>query len=148
MLNISLFVVPAYWVLTMLPHQYVITIITKANNGRWENSNPRSSNWDATLRQSIPAEIYGRYERAEAAHKNGFENLPIFVGAILAGNIAHLSSPILNAFVAIYIFLRILFTGVYISVTQNRTSFLRTVIWFVSTMPCMAIFIRAGIALA
>lgn len=148
MLNISLFAVPAYWVLTMLPHQYAIVIITKANNGRWENSNPRSSNWDATLRKSIPAEIYGRYERAEAAHKNGFENLPIFVGAILAGNIAHLSTPLLNAFVIVYMILRILYTGVYISVTQNRTSFLRTAIWLVSTMLCMAIFVRGGIALS
>ena len=57
------------------------------NNNRWNNSNPRSTKWDITLHESTPAEIYASYERAEAAHKNGMEKFPIFVGADLAGNI-------------------------------------------------------------
>jgi hypothetical protein len=39
--NLSMFAIPAYW-LCMLPHNYAI--IRKADNGRWDNSNPRSTN--------------------------------------------------------------------------------------------------------
>lgn len=33
-----------------------------------------------------------RYERAEAAHANGMENAPFFIGAVLAGNFAGLDA--------------------------------------------------------
>lgn len=131
MANISVFVIPVYWILTMLPHNYAIAIMRKANNGRWNNSNPRFSKWDATLRESTPAEVYGRYERAEAAHKNGMENFPVFVGAILAGNIAKLDTVTLNAFVGAYLSLRVVYTFVYISVTSHRFSLFRTMVWYV-----------------
>jgi uncharacterized MAPEG superfamily protein len=129
MANLSFFAIPVYWILTLLPHNYAIAIMKKANNGRWNNSNPRSSKWDSTLRESTPAEIYGRYERAEAAHKNGMENLPIFVGAILAGNITNLTAFTLNTFAVAYLCLRVAYTFVYVSVSSHRYSFARTAIW-------------------
>jgi len=147
MANLSFFAIPAYWVLTLLPHSYAISIMKKANNGRWNNSNPRSSKWDATLRESTPAEVYGRYGKAEAAHKNGMENLPIFVGAVLAGNIANVSTSTLDAFVVAYLCLRVAYTVVYISVSSHRFSLFRTAIWLVSTLMCMSIFIAGGFAL-
>jgi uncharacterized MAPEG superfamily protein len=146
--NLSFFAVPVYWVLCLLPHNYAIYIIQKANNGRWDNSSPRSSNWDATLRKSTPADVYSRYERAEAAQKNGFENFPIFTGAILAGNFAHLDTRTLNLFVVVYLFMRILYTLVYVSVSSHRLSLLRSTIWFLSTLLCMGIFVKGGLALA
>jgi len=146
--NLSFFAVPVYWTLTLLPHNYAIYIIRKANNGRWNNSSPRSTKWDETLRKSTPADIYSRYERAEAAQKNGFENFPIFCGAILAGNIAHLDTRTLNLFVTVYLFMRVLYTLVYISVSSHRLSFLRSTIWFLSTLMCMGIFVKGGLALA
>jgi uncharacterized MAPEG superfamily protein len=100
----------------------------KANNGRWNNSNPRSSKGDAILREPTPAEVYGRYERAEAAHKNGMENLPVFVGAVLAGNIANVNTSTLNAFVVSYLCLHLAYTVVYISVSSHRFSLFRTAI--------------------
>jgi uncharacterized MAPEG superfamily protein len=36
--------------------------------------------------------VYARFERAEAAHANGLENAPLFIGAVLAGNVAGLES--------------------------------------------------------
>jgi uncharacterized MAPEG superfamily protein len=127
--NLSLFAIPAYWILTMLPHNYAIAIMRKANNGRWNNASPRSSKWDATLRESTPADVYARYERAEAAHKNGMENFPIFAGAILAGNIAKLDTLTLNAFVAAYLCSRVAYTVIYVSVNSHRYSLYRTAIW-------------------
>lgn len=145
--NLSFFAIPTYWVLCLLPHSYAIYIMQKANNGRWNNSSPRSSNWDAALRKSTPADVYSRYERAEAAQKNGFENGWIFVGAVLAGNIAHLDTRTLNLFVTLYLFTRIVYTFVYVSISSHRLSYLRSVIWFLGVSLCMGIFVKAGYAL-
>jgi uncharacterized MAPEG superfamily protein len=128
MANLSFFAIPAYWVLTLLLHNYAIAIMKKANNWRWNKSNPRPSKWDAILRESTPAEVYGRYERAEAAYKNGMENLPVFVGAVLAGNIANVNTSTLNAFVVSYLCLHLAYTVIYISVSSHRFSLFRTAI--------------------
>lgn len=148
MTNLSFFGVPAYWTLCMIPHSYAISIMAKANNGRWDNSSPRSSNWDASLRKSTPADIYSRYERAEAASKNGFENLPLFIGAVMAGNIAHLDIQTLNAFVTAYLFSRILYTLIYINVSSNKLSYIRTMVWLTGAVMCLGVFVRSGLAMA
>ncbi|KUJ07310.1 uncharacterized protein LY89DRAFT_789773 [Mollisia scopiformis] len=148
MSNLSFFGVPMYWTLCMIPHGYAINIMKKANNGRWNNTSPRSSNWDASLRKSTPADIYSRYERAEAAHKNGFENLPLFVGAVLAGNIAKLDTKTLNTFVASYLASRVLYTLIYINVSKNSLSYFRTVVWLTGAVMCLGIFVKSGMAMA
>ena len=43
----------------------------KANNNKWNNANPRGTQTDERYKKSVPAEIYAKYERSEAAHKNG-----------------------------------------------------------------------------
>ena len=148
MANFSLFAIPVYWLLCLLPHSYAVLIMQMATNWRWDNSNPRSSKWDATMRESTPAEVYARYERAEAAHKNGMESLPIFVGAVLAGNISNLDSSDLNNFVVAYLCLRVVYTVVYISVSSPLLSIFRDAIWIVSSSMCSNIFFRGGYALA
>jgi uncharacterized MAPEG superfamily protein len=145
--NLSFFAVPVFWLLTMLPHTYAVLIVASTNNGRWNNASPRSSTWDETLRKSTPKEIYARYERAEAAHKNGMENLPIFIGAILAGNFANLETRTLNLFVVLFLLLRILYVIFYISISSVRLSYLRSTVWFVGAALCMGIFVKAGLAL-
>ncbi|KAG0652628.1 hypothetical protein D0Z07_0122 [Hyphodiscus hymeniophilus] len=146
--NLSFFAIPAYWILTLVPHNYAISVMKKANNNRWNNSNPRSSKWDQSLRDSTPAEAYGRYERAEAAHKNGMENFPVFVGAILAGTIAKLNPSTLNSFVVAYLLSRVAYTYVYVSVTSHRYSYFRTAIWLVGATMCLTTYTVAGLNLA
>lgn len=79
--------------------------------------------------------------------KNGFENLPIFVGAILAGNLAQLSSRTMNAFVGTYLAMRVLYTVVYVGVSSNRNSYWRTGIYFLSTGVCMGVYVGSGVVL-
>ncbi|KAH9203837.1 hypothetical protein DL95DRAFT_472029 [Leptodontidium sp. 2 PMI_412] len=67
MANLSMFAIPAYWLLCMLPHNYTITIMRKANNGRWDNIIPDRRIGMPPLRKSTLAEVCGRYECAEAA---------------------------------------------------------------------------------
>lgn len=118
-----------------------------ANNGRWNNASPRSSKWDETLKKSTPADTYARYERGEAAHKNGMENFPVFVGAILAGNLAGLETRTLNLFVVVYLLSRIVYTICYVSISSHRYSYIRSTIWFLGASLCLGIFVKAGLAL-
>ncbi|TVY33125.1 hypothetical protein LOCC1_G008528 [Lachnellula occidentalis] len=145
--NLSLYAIPAYWLLCLVPHNYAIAIISRANNGHWDNTNPRSTLWASKLKSSTPATTFARYERAEAAMKNGFENLPIFIGAILAGNMARLDSGTMNGFVASYLAMRVVYTVVYVAVTRNSWSFARTAVWGVSTLLCMGVYVKSGLAL-
>ena len=79
----------------------------------------------------MPAKVYGRYERAEAAHKNGMENLALFVGEVLAGNVAKLDNFTLNVFIGSYLLLCIVYTFIYINVSSHRYSHYRTAVWYV-----------------
>lgn len=132
----------------MVPHGYAIAVILKANNGRWDNANAKSSVWDANLKKSIPAEVYGRYSRAEAAHKNAMENLPMFIGAVLAGNMAKLNSQTLTNFVIAYTALRIVYTWLYISISKHNLSLWRTFVWYLTAILYVRIYVLAGMALA
>lgn len=69
-----------------------VSLMKKANNNRWDNRNPRGTDTNAAYAKAVPAEVYARFERAEAAHKNAMENVPWFVGAVALGNWAGLSA--------------------------------------------------------
>lgn len=69
-----------------------IKLMLKANNGKWNNVNPRGADTNPSYQKSVPAETYAKFERAEAAHKNSMENAPFFVGAVLAANMAGVSA--------------------------------------------------------
>ena len=131
----------------MLPHNYAIALVLKHSNGRYDNTSPRSSAYDASIRKSVPAPIYAKYERSEGASKNGFENFPIFVGAILAGNVAHLEPRTLNTFVAAYLGSRVLYTLSYILIESHKPSALRSAIWGFGALYCLWIYISAGMVL-
>jgi hypothetical protein len=67
-------------------------MIKNANNGYWDNRNPRGVDAAAMYKNSVPAAVFAKFEKAEGAHKNGMENLPLFIGAVILGNMAKLES--------------------------------------------------------
>ena len=69
-----------------------MTTLKRANNNFWNNASPRSVEFLAACKKAVPAGVYARFERAEAAHANGLENAPLFIGAVLAGNVAGLEA--------------------------------------------------------
>lgn len=71
-------------------------IIKKSNNNKWNNHNPRSTETNDRYKKAVPSDVYAMYERAEAAHKNSIENAPLFIGAVLSGNLAGLSPSMLS----------------------------------------------------
>lgn len=69
-----------------------MSLIRKNNNKRWNNVNPHGAETVAAYKAAVPAEVFARYERGEAAHKNMMENAALYVGAVVIGNMAGLSA--------------------------------------------------------
>ncbi|KAF8853971.1 hypothetical protein BDZ45DRAFT_677309 [Acephala macrosclerotiorum] len=109
-----------------------------------EQRQPKFNNLVESLRKSTPADIFNRYERARACHRNGMENLPLFIGAILAGNTAKLDT---NAFVVGYLLSRIAYTLAYINVSNPKISYIRSIFWNVGPMWCLWVFVEGGLAM-
>ena len=148
MANYSVYAIPVYYVHTLYSHVYATRILKKANNGQGNNANPRSVVWKENVKKAVPASTYARYERAEAAHANGMENLPLFMGAIILGNMAKLPASTLNAVAATFLALRFGYTFAYINTESASKSFIRSGLWALSTVSLMYLMVSAGNVLA
>ncbi|KAF1841556.1 uncharacterized protein K460DRAFT_344463 [Cucurbitaria berberidis CBS 394.84] len=142
--NYSFYSIPIYWIVALYPHAYAAGVIKKANNNKWNNQSPRSTEANEQYKKSVPADVYATYERAEAAHKNAMENAPFFIGAVLAGNYAGLSPSTLNFITGAYLGLRILYSVLYINTTTQKSSYLRSLTWLSSIVLLIGTYIKAG----
>ncbi|ORY13688.1 hypothetical protein BCR34DRAFT_480590 [Clohesyomyces aquaticus] len=145
--NTSILAIPAYHVLSFLPHAYAAWVATKGNLVKWDNRNPRSTELHATLKEKLDAETYARYERAEACHANGMENLPLFATTVILGNLAGLKKDGLHGmtgFVSIYLGLRLAYTGVYLSTDTQGPTYIRSGIWIASVVLCFRVIADAA----
>ena len=148
MANYSIYAIPAFVVLALFPHAYATRIIKNANNKKWDNANPRSAALKENAKKSVPASIYARYERAEGAHANSMENLPLLIGAIILGNMAKLPVSTLNTVAGGYLALRVAYTYAYINTETIPYSGIRTALWGTSLGSLLYLIIRAGNKLA
>ncbi|CAF9928301.1 MAG: hypothetical protein HETSPECPRED_006798 [Heterodermia speciosa] len=144
--NYSLYAIPAFYVLNLAPHIYGVNILKKANNGTADKANPRAH--FQSLKTSTPREIYDRYQRAEAAHTNGFENLPLIAAAIICGNMARLDPSTLNTVAGVFLTLRTAYIIAYIRTTTQNWSLLRSGIWMSSVGCCFYLLGKAGSVMA
>ncbi|KAL1639237.1 hypothetical protein SLS58_008079 [Diplodia intermedia] len=141
----ALLSIPAMWVVSLYPHMHAVNLIKSANNNRWDNTNSRGSAWSATLKQSVPADVLARFERAEAAHRNGLENLPLFGLAVLSAEWAAVPESTVAATAWAYIALRIVYNAMYINVTEMKKSFVRSGVWVLSSAVGLSLFVRAAL---
>ncbi|KAF2428852.1 hypothetical protein EJ08DRAFT_313377 [Tothia fuscella] len=145
--NLSILAIPAYYILAVAPHTYALGLCTTNNPKTWNNANPRGkSNKDAIVSDLSP-EQYGRFERAEAAHANAMENLPIFATAIVLANTAGLKRAGLDGidgFVGMWFAVRIAHTISYIGIEDRRLSYVRSGLWVVSLGLCFRMFGKAA----
>ncbi|KAK8092314.1 uncharacterized protein PG998_014997 [Apiospora kogelbergensis] len=108
--NYSIFSIPAAWLLAMWPSTYGKVkgrkILDPANPRDFVESIKKSDQIDKTIRN--------RLIRSQAAALNGFEGLPMFIGAVLAANIAGLSAKTVNLLAASYLFSRVVYNVTFI----------------------------------
>ncbi|CAL1701240.1 unnamed protein product [Somion occarium] len=83
-------------------------------------------------------------ERREATYKNSLEILPLWIGAVLAANLAGLDDVFLNAASASFIALRVLYNYICMNRRNGKQASLRSATWLASTVIPVVLFIRAA----
>ncbi|KAF2495838.1 hypothetical protein BU16DRAFT_526390 [Lophium mytilinum] len=149
--NPSILAIPAYYILSVIPHSYAIQLATNGKPLSWDNLNPRSSTLKANLKKTLDAETYARYERAEACHANGMENLPLFASAVILGNMAGLKRDGihgLSGFAGLFLAIRVAYTVVYLRTTTTGPTLLRSTLWAAGSTLCVRVMLEAARALS
>jgi uncharacterized MAPEG superfamily protein len=85
--------------------------------------------------------------RAEAAQMNNFENLGLFASAIVAGNLAGLSSQTMNLLSGGYLASRIAYNFIYINNNTQAAANTRSAVYMAGIGMIFTMFIKAGNAL-
>ncbi|KAF2740030.1 hypothetical protein EJ04DRAFT_264229 [Polyplosphaeria fusca] len=148
--NPSILAIPAAGVLAFFPHAYSITIATHGKLLEWDNRNPRSTELKAKLKSDLDADAYARYERAEACHHNGMENMPLFCTAVVLGNMAGLKKQGLDGltgFAGMYLGVRLAYTAAYLTTKTQGPTLLRSGLWAASVGLCFRVLFKAAKAL-
>ncbi|RMZ69013.1 ADP-ribosylation factor [Pyrenophora seminiperda CCB06] len=157
--NVSVMAVPAYFILrgiaklvlpcavSFLPHALALYVATQGKLLTWDNRNPRSSDMKARLKQRIPGKTYAMYERMEACHANGMENLPLFLGAVVLGNMAGLEEVQLSRFVTCFLAVRVAYTVAYMTTCTQLPTLIRSGLWITGVGMCFDTMIRAAAAM-
>ncbi|KAJ4404751.1 hypothetical protein N0V91_005701 [Didymella pomorum] len=139
--NLSLYTIPAAWILSIAPHFYAASL------GKFDNKNPRTYTRDTEGDQSIDKATKAKIVRAEGAQQNGFENLGLFAAAVVIGNVAKLPNETLNTLSAAYLASRIAYNALYIGGTTDMLSNLRSVSFLTGVGIIFTFFIKSGNAL-
>jgi uncharacterized MAPEG superfamily protein len=143
-MNFSILAIPIHYLLALLPHAYAIRLVRRALSGRWDNANAQGSAWRQALSAKLPAATLARFERAESAHRNGLENLPLFAAAVLAANGAGVQRATVDAHAAAWLVLRAVYNLLYVNIEGNRASFARTGVWVAGLGICASLFWKAA----
>lgn len=143
--NISLYLIPAAWLVAFMPRIYALSAYTAATKKDTKAIalQPRDFSKMALDDQAIDAKTKGRIVRAEAAQANGFENLGLFASAVAAGNAAGLDASVLNGLGVAYLVSRVVYNHIYIF-NDLVPSQARTVTFLGGVGMCMALFVQAG----
>lgn len=95
--------------------------------GQYDNNHPRQ--WAATLS--------GWQQRAMAAHANGFESLPLFVGAVLFAQLGHMEQARIDLLALAFVATRL----VYVALYPLNQGALRTLVWSAGVACCVALLL-------
>jgi uncharacterized MAPEG superfamily protein len=145
--NLTILAIPAYYIFAVLPHMYAINVATQHRPLDWDNRAPRSSDHKVAIKESISEEAYGKYERAEGAHANALEQLPLFATAVIVGNAAGLPRNGwfgLDAFVGAFFAVRALHTVSYIAGSTKQAAWVKTGVWAASLGMLFTVFGKAA----
>ncbi|KAI4737801.1 hypothetical protein E4T50_11697 [Aureobasidium sp. EXF-12298] len=145
----SLLAIPAFTILAVAPHAYALSTVKK--HTQWSNANSRGEGNVQHMKKTLPPAVFATFERAEAAHKNSMETLPLFIAATLSGVFAEklTRTDVGNAqFSAIFLGLRVLYTLLYINTSSEQASHARSLTWTAGLALCFYQIYKAAVALA
>ncbi|KAJ6554569.1 hypothetical protein B0H19DRAFT_150669 [Mycena capillaripes] len=138
---LSMYSIPAVWLTAFLPFTMKTILIQRTRGYNDLNLAPRQSTSRVVSDKAISPAVAARILRMEGAHLNGYENLPIWIAAVLAGNIARLDNYTLNVASLLYIGGRITYNYIYFNQATEFQSWVRTAVYFGTlSLPMYLIF--------
>ncbi|KAG0043101.1 hypothetical protein BGZ83_011825 [Gryganskiella cystojenkinii] len=123
------------------PHFIRALIVIQATK-KWNNVSPRGQLEKVEARMTKSA--WAMAKRAEGAHSNGMETLPVFYGAVLAALHAGVAKDTVNFYAGLFLAARALYNIVYIFNTTQITALARSGIWATSLFACLKLFLAAA----
>ncbi|KAK4494035.1 hypothetical protein PRZ48_015222 [Zasmidium cellare] len=142
--NISMWTIPAFWVLSLVPRAYGTKLYKKSTNKDFDSRAPRAFISTVENDQALDSATRARILRAEAACSNGFENFGPFCAALVAGNAARLEPVWLNGLSLAYLATRAVFNYVYINNETQSLAAVRSVSYVGGLGMLFTLFIQAG----
>jgi len=139
---LSLYSIPVVWFTSFYPMNMKFALIDKYMG--YNNVQPRANTKKIFESETIPKGVAARAERLEGAHLNGNEILPMWIGAVLAGNFAGVPNETLNTASAVFIALRVTYNYIYTNTTTAPASWFRTAVWFSSMGVPIYLLVKAG----
>ncbi|GAA5989783.1 hypothetical protein JCM10908_002319 [Rhodotorula pacifica] len=144
--NYSLLSVPAVWLLGIGTHWRAIYLSANSKEiPAFDNVSPRQYVAEIS-KLSKTSKDARELVRTEAAQNNIFENLGLYAAAIVAGNVARLSTSHMNKIALGYLVSRLIYVILYIRTDQVKATPLRSVAYLTSVVLSLGTFVRAGLA--
>jgi len=138
--NLSLYTIPAAWVLAMVPHFYAISLAGK----KFDDKHPRGFTASLKDDQTLDSVTKQTIVRAEGAQSNGFENLGLYAAAIVAGNMSLLPTTTLNYLSVGYLMSRVVYNLIYINGSSDGLAKARTGVYLSGIGCIFGLFIKSG----
>ena len=142
--NYSFYVIQAAFILVLVSQLYAGSIVRNTKTVRRDNANPRGETYAQSLKKNLSKEDFGRFERARAAHFNGYESFHLFAAAVTCGNMAKLDPSTSNTMIGLFLVLRTVYNIAYVRITTQQWSGMRTGIWTSSVLCCLVLLSKAG----
>ncbi|KAH7395165.1 membrane-associated, eicosanoid/glutathione metabolism protein [Phaeosphaeria sp. MPI-PUGE-AT-0046c] len=145
-LNYHLLAIPAYYIFSVVPHAYASGLLANAGY-KVNNASPKASLSPNAVKGKVPDAVFGKYQRAEAAQSNNFEQMPIFAVAVLASLFAERSTATglgravangdatgLTTFIGAWFAVRTMYVVAYVSISEHSKSPIRSLLWVTGTV--------------
>lgn len=142
---LSLYSIPAAWVLAYVPQLVRNATLTKIKS--FDNFQPRASVSKAlstTGKGGADDKLKAKVARADAAHQNGLESFPLWSIAVLAANYAGLATRSINTTALVYLGSRALYNIVYIRQSKPWHGTVRSAVWFVGVVSALSLLVRSA----
>ncbi|KAK8869956.1 hypothetical protein IAR55_000525 [Kwoniella newhampshirensis] len=140
MTNVSYYAIPAIFLQTLVASNRGAVVRYGVRN----NVSPRTTLEYMEKSGKFDKKVVNMLKRRQAAHENCTENQPIMFAAIIAGNMAGLSTTFMNTVSIAYFVLRCLYIIAYIKIDTPKMSFLRSIIYWGCNFCFLTTFVKAG----
>ncbi|SPO03030.1 uncharacterized protein DNG_05711 [Cephalotrichum gorgonifer] len=143
--NISLYTVPAAFILALIPGAYgSFLAVDKVDLAYPRTFVPKITNDDSVTKETKLAIL-----RAKATSENAWETLGFYASAVVAANVARVDTALLNGLTLTYIASRIAYSYAYIVLGRNRKFVpVRSGVWALGVAATLWLYVAAGKALA